>query len=438
MTRLWQKGDANGDATLADEELHAFMCGRDLVADETLLPFDLVATTAHVRGLARIGVLSESDCRELVTALTRLIEEVRGGRFVLDARFEDGHSAIEAWLSQELGELGRRVHLGRSRNDQVLVALRLYAKDRLLALRTMLARAATTFLRRAADEGSAVMPGYTHLQRAVPSTVGLWLAGLAEGLVDDMEMVNGALRVVDGCPLGTGAGYGVNLALDREGVARELGFSRVQWNPLAAQNSRGKLELFALGAFEGALLDARRFAWDLSLFSMQEIAFVRLPDRYTTGSSLMPNKRNPDVVELLRAAYGACAGARVDMATTLALPSGYQRDVQRTKGVFVSAVEDALGAMSVMARLAADFEIDAAAMRQAIDAPMFATDRAIELARQGVPFRDAYRTVAAAPPTIATSRMAEESVRSRVSPGACAELRLDAIGARLAALTEPS
>lgn len=426
MTLLWAKSEG---ASL-DDEIRRFTAAEDLAVDRVLFPYDVRATAAHVRGLVRIGILSERDGAALVATLDALETGFAAGRFVVDDRFEDGHSAIEHALVERLGDLGRRVHTGRSRNDQVQVAIRLYTKDRLSALGDALERGADVLLERAHATRDTVMPGYTHLQRAVPSTVGLWLAGLAESLIDDLELTRNTQTWVDANPLGTGAGFGVNLPLDREGVTRELGFARVAWNPMAVQNARGKMELVVLTAFEAALLDVRRFAWDLSLFTMQELGFVRLPDAYTTGSSLMPNKRNPDVAELVRAAYGVLGGARVEIASTLSLPSGYQRDLQRTKAAYVRAIEGALPALAMTVRMASDFEIDAEAMRRAIDAPMFATDHAIALAQGGVPFREAYRRAAATneATSIATP---EDSVRARISPGACADLRLDEMRRRL-------
>lgn len=443
MTLLWAKDAASHGAAERglepDTELHRFTAGEDVLVDRVLFPFDLRATQAHVAGLARIEVFSASDAERVKSAIDDLSRDFAAGAFVLDQHFEDGHSAIEFVLTERLGDAGRRVHTGRSRNDQVQVAIRLYAKDRLAKLVTILSKTARTFLARAASHADVVMPGYTHLQRAVPSTVGLWLGGLAESWVDDAALAVDIAKWIDASPLGTGAGFGVNLPLDREGVARDLGFARVAWNPLAVQNARGKLEMVVLTAFEAALLDARRFAWDLSLFSMQELGFVRFPDAYTTGSSLMPNKRNPDVAELLRAAYASVAGARVEIASALSLPSGYQRDLQRTKAAFVRAVESALEALSIAARLAADFTVDRDAMRSAIDAPMFATDRAITMAREGVPFRDAYRRAKSWAPSEGSEDARptpESSVAARVSPGACADLRLDEIGARLDTILE--
>jgi argininosuccinate lyase len=426
MKPLWDKGGADADAAL-----QAFCAGEDVVVDRELFDFDLAATAAHARGLGRIGVLAASDVVAVERAIAELGEDFRAGRFVLDARFEDGHSAIESELVRRAGEVGRRVHAGRSRNDQVQVAIRLYAKDRIGAIARASLDVADAALARA--DATMPMPGYTHMQRAVPSSVGLWMASFAESFVEDAEHALAIATWIDRSPLGGAAGFGVNLPLDREGVAKDLGFAGIQTNPLAVQTSRGKIELAVLGAVKSAMLDVRRLAWDLSLFTTEELGFVRLPDAFTTGSSIMPNKKNPDVVELLRAAASRVFGAEIEIASALSLPSGYHRDLQATKAPFIRAMEHARASLALVPRLLTGMTLDAARMRAAIDPAMHATDRAIELVKEGLPFRDAYRRVAAEP---ATDRTPEESLRARVSPGACADLRLDTIASRIARARE--
>jgi len=430
MARLiWQKDGIEEP----DERVHRFLCGEDLELDRDLLHYDLRASRAHVRGLARLGMLAETESRALCDALRRLEKELDDGALAIDERFEDGHSAIEYYLVERLGEVGKKVHLGRSRNDQVLAAQRLYLRDRMGQVEDACASLATAFLDRAAAEADTPMPGYTHLQRAVPSSAGLWLASYAESFIDDARLARAVSKWLDSSPLGSAAGYGVNLPLDRDGVARELGHARVQVNPLQAQASRGKVELAALSALDQALLDVRRFAWDLSLFCSAEFGFVRLPDRFTTGSSIMPQKRNPDVVELLRAAPARVHGAIAELHSVLSLPSGYHRDLQATKGPVVRAIAAGLEALAVAGMVARALELDRGRMRAAISSEMFATDRAVELAAEGVPFRDAYRQAAAELGQFG-NRAPEESLRARVSPGATAHLMLDALRERLAAL----
>ena len=387
---LWDKGGADVDARIM-----AFCAGEDVLLDRALLLHDLTATRAHVEGLARIDVLTDAERDALLEHLAAMARAVRAGEFVLDERFEDGHSAIEAWLTERAGPVGQKVHTGRSRNDQVLVATRLYVREVLQAARAWCLRAARVALDRAEAEADTPMPGYTHLQRAVPSSLGMWFGAWAEALLDDAHLVAMTASWVDANPLGTAAGYGVNLPLDREHTTAALGFERTQLNPIYAQTSRGKFELQALAALGQALLDVRRLAWDVSLFTTAEFAFADLPDAFTTGSSIMPNKRNPDVVELLRASYATVAGARAEIEQVLSLPAGYHRDLQATKGPLLRAAQRSLDALALVPSVLEALVFDRERMRQAITPEMYATDRAVELTSQGTPFRQAYRQVAA-------------------------------------------
>jgi argininosuccinate lyase len=422
---LWQ---STGSST--DEAIMRFLAGEDVVLDRELLPFDIEASRAHVAGLARIDIVSADEAAALDAALAELAGEVEAGRFLLDARFEDGHSAIEAWLTDRLGDIGRKVHTGRSRNDQVLVASRLWLKARLADLAGLCRGSARVCLDRAGAEADIVMPGYTHLQRAVVSSAAHWWAGYAEAFIDNAWRARQALEWIDANPLGTAAGYGVNLPLDREHTTQALGFARMQVNPHYAQLSRGKFELAALEALSQALLDVRRLAWDLSLFASAEFGFVELPEVWTTGSSIMPNKRNPDVVELLRARYGVVAGARAEIEQVLALPSGYHRDLQFTKAPLIRALHQGLEALALVPRLLADLGWNRERMAAAIEPSMYATDLAVELARDGVPFREAYRQVKDALGGLA-GRDPAGSLAARISPGAAGDLRLDLIEQRM-------
>ena len=422
---IWDKGDAT-----TDERVMRFLAGDDIVLDRQLFLYDIRASKAHVRGLERIGVLEESECDDLLDALDRLAEAFSEGDFVLDERFEDGHSAIETWLIEQLGEVGKKVHTGRSRNDQVLVATRLFLRDRIGELHGLCAEIASVALERAEASRDVPMPGYTHLQRAVPSSLGMWFACWAEAFIDNARLAGSTRSWIDANPLGTAAGYGVNLPLDRDGLTDDLGFERLQINPIYAQNSRGKFEQQALAALGQALLDVRRLAWDLSLFTTREFDFADLPDRFTTGSSIMPNKRNPDVVELLRAAYGTVAGAKAELDSVLSLPSGYQRDLQTTKGPLLRAMERGLDALALTVEVLGGVEFDESKMREAINSELHATDRAVELTADGVPFRQAYRRVADEMDEL-EGREPDGSLEARTSPGSAAELLLDRLRDRL-------
>jgi argininosuccinate lyase len=423
---LWQAEDTE----TVDEAIMTFMAGEDIVLDRELFPFDIRATAAHVRGLQRAGILDDAESRRLLELLDELAGAYESGRFVLDGRYEDGHSAIEVFLTEKAGDIGAKVHTGRSRNDQVAVATRLYLKYQLQRLIRLDGQIALACLEKAECHAMVPMPGYTHLQRAVPSSVGLWMAAFAEAFTDDLALACNVLDLVDCSPLGTAAGYGVNLPLDRDGVARDLGFSRLQVNPMYAQNSRGKYEILALQAAVHAMQDLRRLAWDLSLFTTAEFNFVELPRQYTTGSSIMPNKANPDVVELLRGSGAATEGAIAEIQSLLSLPSGYQRDLQLTKPPTIRGLAAALQALAIVPALIEGLGFREDRMRQAISADMFATDAALERAARGIPFRAAYIEAKRELDGLGEPDPAA-SLAQRVSPGACGDLMLDRIRERL-------
>jgi argininosuccinate lyase len=423
---VWQ--DEGGESV--DQTIMEFMAGEDVVLDRELFPFDIDATAAHVRGLARIGILSAEESATLCESLEQLKREFESGDFVLDDRYEDGHSAIEMYLTDKAGDAGAKVHTGRSRNDQVAVATRLFLRDSLQKLAGLCAQLAQACLERAEQQADVPMPGYTHLQRAVPSSVGLWMGGFAEAFSDNLAFIGSVLELIDCSPLGTAAGYGVNLPLDRDGVASDLGFARLQVNPLYTQNSRGKFEIMALQAASHAMQDLRRLAWDLSLYTTSEFDFVTLPPQYVTGSSIMPNKANPDVVELLRGRVATVDAAVVEIQSVLSLPSGYQRDLQLTKAPLIRGITSALQALAIAPALVGGLQLNEEKMRKAISLDMFLTDMALAKAARGTPFRTAYLEAKKAADE--TGEMdAAASLTERVSPGACGDLQLDRIRLRL-------
>lgn len=426
---LWQKAGSEMDA-----ELMAFLAGEDVLLDRALLPFDLQASAAHARGLQQIGLLSADECDALCREIAALGHAFADGRFVLDDRFEDGHAAIEAWLTERLGELGKRIHTARSRNDQVLVALRLFERagiDRVIAQVKQLAE---LMLTRAEAEANLPMPGYTHLQRAMVSSVGQWWAAYAEGLLDDLDILKATRQLINANPLGTAAGFGANLPLARDQVAAELGFERLLLNPIAAQLSRGKYEVQILSALAQVLGDVRRMAWDLSLFATAEFDFIAMPAIFTTGSSLMPQKRNPDVVELLRTAPAPILAGMTELQQLQSLPSGYHRDQQAGKGAIVRAFPHTERVLSVLGKLLSALQFKPDRMRAALDPSMYATDLALELTQGGVPFRDAYQRAAAEWPVQCADRQPEASLAARISPGAAGQPELTRLRNRLATI----
>ncbi|HET6395846.1 MAG TPA: argininosuccinate lyase [Pseudoxanthomonas sp.] len=426
---LWQK-----PGVAVDAQIQRFLAGDDVVLDREFFLHDIAASKAHAEGLERIGILSAGELAGLLRELDALAADFRAGAFVLDERYEDGHSAIEARLTERLGDAGRKIHTGRSRNDQILVATRLWLKEKLARVAALARETARVALDRARAEQGLPVPGYTHIQRAVVSSAGMWWAGWAEAFIDDALRAADTLGLVDCNPLGTAAGYGVNLKLERGHTTQALGFARMQVSPVYAQLSRGKFELAALEALGSATLDLRRIAWDLSLFTSAEFGFVSLPSQYTTGSSIMPNKRNPDVIELMRATHASVAAARTEIEQLLSLPSGYHRDLQASKGAIFHGFGRGLAALELLPALLANLEWREDRLRAAIDSGMYATDVAVEAAVAGVPFREAYRAAAAAADSAGQGRTPEGSLAARVSPGAAADLRLDELEARWEAL----
>lgn len=424
---LWAKGG------LTDAAMLAYTARDDWRLDQALLAHDLRASKAHVRGLGRVGALREADAAALVGALEELEVELAEGRFILDDQVEDGHTAIELELVRRLGDVGKRVHLGRSRNDQVLVAMRLYERERLATLARLAATGGAAFLALARRSEHVVMPGYTHLQRAMPQSVAHWAAAYAEGFAESARALLDARKLGGGCPLGAAAGYGVPIPLDRDGVAEELGFDAPATNPLWSQTSRGLTEVVVVTAAWHAAAVLRRLAWDLSLFATSEFAFVRLPDAMTTGSSIMPNKRNPDVVELLRASCSITQGALAELQSLVALPSGYHRDLQLTKAPVMRALEEVRASLSMLPSLLEGLSFDERRLAEATTRDTLATDRAVELATSGMPFRDAYRLVAAevGGRDEPAGEAARTSLERRVSLGASGRLALERLSARL-------
>ena len=386
--QLWAKG------LPLDEAIHRFTVGDDPELDVRLLAHDALGSAAHARMLAKAGLLPPDDAAALLKALANIAHKTRLNGISISREQEDAHTAIEALLTAELGDAGRRIHLARSRNDQVILALRLYMREALLdtALRTLaLARNFVTFAKAHAHEA---MPGYTHLRRAMPSTFGLWGTAFAAGLAEELQALQALYARLDRCPLGAAAGFGVPLPIDREYTAKALGFSGVQISPVDVQNSRGRHELALLNAFASIGLTLEKFLWDVSLYSMQEFGFLKLPDAFTTGSSIMPQKRNPDVVELAR---GRCREMRgyAAMVQELAsgLPSNYHRDLQLLKKPLFGAVHSVQSWLDVLVALVPALEVDATRAAAACSDDIYAAHQAYVLVEQGMPFRDAYQQV---------------------------------------------
>ena len=407
----------------------AYLAGEDIILDQHLFLYDIQATTAHVTGLAAIDIISEAELAQFKGALSDLASAFQAGEFALSSTYEDGHSAIEMYLTEQLGDLGKKAHTGRSRNDQVLTCLRLYMLDQLKQISNVVAEVANVLLGLADEHKTTLMPGYTHLQRAMPNTVAVWLAGFAESLVDNLSEIKHTQDLLNTSPLGTAAGFGVPLPLDRELTASLLGFNRVQINPVYAQNSRGKFELKCLQSCHHVMSDVRRLAWDLSLFMTAEFDFVSLTNDHTTGSSIMPNKNNPDVIEVMRASLSVVEGSMMQIQSLMSLPSGYQRDLQLSKGPLIKGIETTKATLQLLPNLLNSITFKTENMAAAVSEDMLATDHALEAVKNGAHFRDAYLN--AKSDNQSDDITVASSIANRVSLGGAANLGLDLIKQRL-------
>ena len=412
-----------------------FTIGRDRELDMGLINADCIGTAAHVTMLSRMGVkppiFSAAQRARVIRALGQIMLEASRGRFEITLEDQDVHLALERKLTARLGTLGRKVHTGRSRNDQVALDLRLFAKEQLLATIDEALKLAEALIAQARRHLMVPMVGRTHMQPAMPSSVGLWATAHAESLMDDALLLKNAFELSDQCPLGSAASYGVPLPIDRELTADLLGFSRPIHNVLYANNARGKIEVVILAAMGQVMLSLAKLAQDLMLYTMPEFNYFSIAKEFCTGSSIMPQKNNPDVLELVRAkAAMVCAHELAVAGIVRGLPSGYNRDLQETKGPFMDGIATTRSCLEVMFLLVEGMEVHAPQLRAAFSPAVFATDRALELTGRGMPFRDAYRYV--------KEHMAElesmdpgDAVLRKTHWGATAGLDIDDMGRRV-------
>lgn len=426
MKRLWQE---NGSLHPLVE---SFTVGKDGEYDNHLLYFDCVASIAHADMLCAIGILSKTEHATLRAALRQLIVQQREGTFRMTAEYEDCHTAIESRLTAECGDAGGKIHSGRSRNDQVLCALLLYGRHHLLHIARSSLAVASALLKRAHAEEHTPMMGRTHLQNAMPSTVGVWAAAYAEQLMMLSVPFAALYEVTNRSPLGSAAGYGVPLPLDRHHVARLLAFDEPHQVVLAAANSRGHWEAHYLDTIGQIMMVISRMANDLMLFTLPEIGYMRLASNLHTGSSIMPHKRNPDVLELMRAKAATVTGLSAQVKQIMhALPSGYNRDVQETKWLFIEGVQTVKATLSVTLLLVETLEIDRKRLAESIDPRIYSVDNALRLVKdEGISFREAYHRVAAHPTTEKGGDYAE-LIAARSSFGAPGNLCLSALRTRI-------
>ncbi len=420
MSKLWDKG------TPLDALIERFEIGDDATYDNQLIEPDVLGSLTHAEMLTRIGVLSQAELDGLRRELREVLRLYRAGEFSMEPGDEDVHTKIENHLTVRLGDAGKKIHTARSRNDQVLLDLRLYAKRRILEVEIALLECAAELVCFARQHEWLPMPGYTHMQRAMLSSVGTWAGAFAEMLLDDLKLLETAYEVNDWSPLGSAAAYGVPLPIDRAYVAQRLGLNGVANNVLYAANSRGKCEAVAVQALAQVMLTLSKLAQDVLLFTTAEYGFFRVSDALVTGSSIMPQKKNVSMMELVRAKAHVVLGYQQQTMGVLAgLPSGYNKDYQETKRPFMDAVDTTLGALAVTQRTVSNLEPDEERLLGACTPELFATDRAYELVEAGVPFRDAYRQVGTSLQEL-TAVDPRESLKRRTHQGASGNLGLEA------------
>ncbi len=388
MTKLWDKGFE------PDRMIEEYTVGNDRELDMRLARYDVQGSLAHIAMLERIGLLTADELRTLSAGLHEIEAEIEAGRFEIEPDTEDIHSQVELLLTRRIGEASKKIHAGRSRNDQVLVDLKLFLRDELRAI----ARAVRTLFDRLLAQSEryreVLMPGYTHLQVAMPSSFGLWFGAYAETLIDDMRLVAAAWHIADQNPLGSAAGYGSSFPLDREMTTRLLGFAEMHFNVVAAQMSRGKSERAAANAIAAVAATVGRLAMDCCLMMSQNFGFISLPDELTTGSSIMPHKKNPDVFEMIRGRCNRLQSVPNEIALLTAnLPVGYHRDMQLLKDILFPAAAEIRRTLAMCTFMVEHLRVN----DRILDDPrydyLFTVEEVNRLVLQGVPFREAYRRV---------------------------------------------
>lgn len=417
--KLWDKGFT------IDQQIENFTVGNDREIDLHIAKYDVQASLAHTKMLASIGIISSDELQLLEKGLQEIATSIDEGTFTIEAQFEDVHSKIEYELTSTYGDVGKKIHTARSRNDQVLVALQLFYKEHLQEIITKTSTLFDTFLHLAEMYKSHVLPGYTHLQVAMPSSFGLWFSAYAEVLTDDVYMLQAALKTVDQNPLGSAAGYGSSFPIDREFTTKELGFSTLKYNVVAAQLGRGKNERTIASALGGLCNTLGRFAMDVCVYMSQNFGFISFPDQLTTGSSIMPHKKNPDVFELIRGKCNKIQSLYTEMVLiTNNLPSGYHRDFQLLKEHSISAFHEVENILDIFNYAIKQIIIKDIDLQDEKYQYLFTVDSMNTLVMDGHSFRDAYQQVGA---QVQSGTYSPESAKEHTHIGSMGNLCLDKI-----------
>ncbi|GAC1447008.1 MAG: argininosuccinate lyase [Ktedonobacteraceae bacterium] len=392
MSKLWQKGHS---VNIHNAQVERYTAAQNSLLDTRLIRHDVWGSLAHATMLERIGILSQAELQQLKEAFREILTQEASNTFVIKPGDEDVHTSVENYLAEKAGAAGKKIHTARSRNDQVLVDLRLYGKEQLYYTSQKLFTFCSALLTFAEETRNIPMPGYTHMQRGMLSSVGLWAAAFAEALLDDEHLLAAAYDINDQSPLGSAAGYGVPLPIDRQLVADLLGFARVQQNVIYVQNARGKIEAAIVQALAQIMLDLSKLAQDMLLFSTAEYGFFQPAQEICTGSSIMPQKRNLDIMELVRARTQTMLALQQQIFGIVSgLPSGYNIDYQETKRPFIEALDLAQESLEICTLAINNITVNKERLSAACTFELFATDHAYELmVKENIPFRDAYRSV---------------------------------------------
>jgi argininosuccinate lyase len=417
--KLWEKGSP------VNKAIEEFTVGKDRELDLYLAPFDILGSMAHITMLESVGLIEKEELPVLLQELKKLYRIATDKKFVIDEGVEDVHSQVEFLLTKELGDLGKKIHSGRSRNDQVLLDLKLFTRDAIKEIVESTSLLIDILLRRAEETKNILMPGYTHLQIAMPSSFGLWFSAYAESLTDDLELLLSAYKITNQNPLGSAAGYGSSFPLNRQLTTDLLGFSKMNYNVVYAQMGRGKVEKivsFALANLAGTL---SKLAFDVCLFMSQNFGFVSLPADFTTGSSIMPHKKNPDVFELIRAKCNKMQGISNQISLmTNNLPSGYFRDLQIIKEVFLPSFKELNDCLNIASLALENVSVKENILEDSKYDFLFSVEEVNKLVLQGVPFREAYKIVSE---QIETGQFHPEKEVKHTHEGSIGNLCLDKI-----------
>lgn len=387
-SKLWEKN------VTVNADVETYTVGRDREMDLYLARYDVLGSIAHITMLESIGLLEKDELQTLIAELRNIYLSIEAGDFVIEPDIEDVHSQVELMLTQRLGDVGKKIHSGRSRNDQVLLDLKLFMRSRIEDVADAVSRLFDVLLSQSDRYADVLLPGYTHLQVAMPSSFGLWFGAYAESLADDLTVLRGAYSVVDRNPLGSAAGYGSSFPLNRTMTTELLGFSSMAYNVVYAQMGRGKTERIVAQALASVAATVSKLAFDACMFSSQNFGFIKLAPEYTTGSSIMPHKKNPDVFELTRAKSNKLQALPYEITLiTNNLPSGYFRDLQLVKENFLPAFDSLIEILGMTARMLSEVEVNRNILEDSRYDYMFSVEEVNRLAREGMPFRDAYKKV---------------------------------------------